>query len=284
MGVGQVISDTFGMVKGRFGQLLGLWAIYFGITITVFIAMTIGIGAAGAGGLAMMAEGNPLAMGGTVVVLVALFYLGYLLVAMAQYASLILMASPIGRPTVGEALSAGWRAAPALLLLLVVLLLGYLAVALVLGLVGAAFSAIGGWATALFVLLLLPVLVWLGCRLSPLFAVDGVRNPIAAIARAWHLTRGYVLTILLASLAFLAILLVACGLVLLPSLGLLRSMADPAALTEAGSAPALGGILLLILGMFVVSVLINICYCAFMAVIHGTLAGAAGEGAAETFA
>ena len=39
------------------------------------------------------------------------------------------MASPLDRPTVGEALSAGWRAAPALLLLMVVLIFGYVAVA-----------------------------------------------------------------------------------------------------------------------------------------------------------
>ena len=38
MSVGQIISDTFGAVKDRFGQLLGLWAIYFAITIGASIA------------------------------------------------------------------------------------------------------------------------------------------------------------------------------------------------------------------------------------------------------
>jgi hypothetical protein len=36
--------------------------------------------------------------------------------------------------------------------------------------------------------------------------------------------------------------------------------------------------------LLVVSVLFSIVYCAFMAVIHGSLASSAGEGAAEAFA
>ena len=42
--------------------------------------------------------------------------------------------------------------------------------------------------------------------------------------------------------------------------------------------------MLLALGVLAVSVLFNIAYCAFMAVIHGSLAGASGKGAAEAFA
>src|SRR5690606_18555075 len=36
MGVGQVISDTFAIVKERVGPLLALWAVYFAITMIVF--------------------------------------------------------------------------------------------------------------------------------------------------------------------------------------------------------------------------------------------------------
>ena len=285
MGIGQIISDTFGMVKERFGQLLALWAIYFGITIALFFVLAIGIGAAGVAGIATMAGSDPLAVGGGMLLLVVLFYIGYLLVAMAQYASLILMASPIHRPTVGDALGAGWRAAPALLLLMVVLVVGYVAAAMALGLVGTAFSAVGDWARTLFALLLLPVLAWLGCRLSPLFAVvavDGVRNPFTAIARAWDLTQGHALTIFLAFVVFMLILLLVCGVALLPSIGLLRSMSDPAAV--AAAEPAWGGLLLLFLGMLVAGVLFNLCYCAFLAAIHGRLTSASGEGVVEAFA
>ena len=288
MGIGQVLSDTFGMVRGRFGQLLGLWAIYFAITIALVFVLAIGIGGTGLAGLATI-ESNPLAVGGGMILVIGLFYLGYLLVAMAQYASLITMASPLKRVTVGEALETGWRAAPALALLMIVLLVGYFAVALVLGIVGAAFSAIGEWGSMLFGLLLLAVMAWLGCRLAPLFAVvavDGVRTPFKAIARSWHLTRGHALTIFLVSLVLIVLLIVVCGVALLPSIGLLRSLADPAALAQAGSpaGPALGGILLFMLGVLVAGVLFNLIYCAFMAVIHGSLTSAAGEGTAEAFA
>jgi len=290
MGIGQVLSDTFGMVKARFGPLLGLWAIYFALMIGVYIVFLVGIaGMAGVAVLATTATSDPLAAGAGVIVTAILFFIGYLLVAMAQYASLITMASPLKQVTVGEALGAGWRAAPALLLLMIVLFIAYLVGGLAVGLVGTVFSVLGDWGSGLFAILLIPVVVWLGCRLSLLFsviAVDEVRNPIKAIARSWNLTRGHALKIFLVSLVFMLILLVLCGLALLPSLGLIMSMADPTAFAEGGPAAgsAVGGILLLIAGIFVVSVLYNLAYCAFLAVIHGTLSDAAGEGAAEAFA
>lgn len=285
MGVGQIVSDTFGIVKARFAQLLALWAIYFGITIALSFVLVIGLGVIGVAGSAALSESNLLAVGGGAFVVIALFYIGYLVVAVAQYASMILMASPAERTTVGAALSAGWRAAPALLLLMVVLILAYLAGALAFGLVGRVLGDIGGGVLAL---LLIPALIWVGCRLAPLFAVeavDGVRNPITAIGRAWHLTRGHALTIFLASLVLLVIFVVICGVALLPSIGLLRSMADPEALVGAEAAgAAVGGFLLLMLGLLVVSVAVNMVYCAFIAVVHGTLTGAGGEKAAEAFA
>ena len=286
MGVGQVISDTFGIVKARFAQLLALWAIYFGITMALTFVFVIGLGVVGVASSAAMTESNLLAVGGGAFIAIVLFYIGYLVVAMAQYASMILIASPAERTTVGSALSAGWRASPALLLLMVVLILAYLAGALVLGLVGRALGDIGG---GLLALLLIPVLIWIGSRLAPLFAVaavDGVRNPITAIGRAWDLTRGHALTIFLASLVLVVIFVVICGIALLPSIGLLRTMADPATAASAAevAGPAVGGFLLLMLGFLVVSVVLNMAYCAFMAVVHGTLTTAAGEGTAEAFA
>ena len=291
MGIGQVISDTFGVVKERFGTLLGLWAVYFGIIIVMFVVFGIGLGAVGLAGMAAMGggdamgEGGILAMGAGMIVFLVLFYLAYILVAMAQYASLISVASPLRQANFSDALSAGWRAAPALLMLMIVLIVGYVAAAMVFSLVAAAFSALGDTAGLVLSLLLVPVLAWLGCRLAPLFAVvavDGVRNPFTAIGRSWHLTRGHALTIFLASLVFFIILLIVCGLLMLPSIGLLTSMADPAAMAEV--APAFGSIALLFLSILVVSALFAILYSAFMAVIHSSLATASGLGAAEVFA
>ena len=143
-----------------------------------------------------MGEGGILAMGAGMIVFLVLFYLAYILVAMAQYASLISVASPLRQANFSDALSAGWRAAPALLMLMIVLIV--------------------------------------------------------------------------------------CGLLMLPSIGLLTSMADPAAMAEV--APAFGSIALLFLSILVVSALFAILYSAFMAVIHGSLSTASGEGVVEAFA
>lgn len=294
MGAGQVISDTFGIAKARFGPLLGLWAIYFALTTFAFIAMAVVVGAVGMAGSVALGEGDALSAegamaGGAAMMLVLIvFYLGYLIVAMAQYASLITMASPLRRSNVGEALGAGWRSAPTLLSLVIILLVGLIAAGLVLGPIEEVFDASSAYGSLLFAVLLSPVVIWLGCRLCPLsavVAVDRVRNPFAAIARSWRLTRGHALTIFLASLVFTVILLLICGVALLPSIGLLRSMADPAAMIGADAVgPALGGMALLFLGFLVASVLVNVLYCAFMAVIHGRLTSAAEEGTAATFA
>lgn len=291
MGIGQVLSDTFGVVKARFGSLLGLWAIYFGITIALYFGFAIAIGTAGIGTFAAMASGDSFdastsfAAFGGMAVLVLLFYLAYLLLVLAQYASLITQASPLRQVTVGEALGAGWRAAPALLLLMIVLLVGYFVATIVLAVPGAALSSLGNWGIVLFAIVLVPLLVWLGCRLALLFsvmAVDGVRNPFKAIRRSWALTRGHALAIFLASLVLLLILAVVCGLALLPSIGVLAGFSDPATFADASS--AIGAILLLLAGMLVISAAINLLYCAFLAVLHSTLTGAAGQGAAEAFA
>lgn len=290
MGIGQILTDTFATVKARFGPLLALWAIYFGITIALTLGFGIAIGMAGIGSLATMGSGDTFdasasfAAAGGMAAVVLLFYLGYLLVAMAQYASMIQLASPLRQVAIGEALGTGLRAAPALLLLMLVLVVGYTALTIPFAVLGSVSPALGNGSGAI-VLLLIPVLVWLGCRLSTLFAVvavDGVRNPFKAIARSWHLTRGHALTIFLASLVFVVILGLLAAILMLPSMGMLRALADPAGVAQAG--PAIGGFLLFGLGILALSVLFVLAYCAFLAVIHGTLAGAAGENAAEAFA
>ena len=284
MSVGQILSDMFGTVKARFGSLLGLWAIFLGITIGMFMIVGVGMAGVGIAGMAALGDSDPFAAGASFVVFLILFYIAYLLVAMAQYGSLISMASPLDRPTVSAAFNAGWRAAPAMLLLIIVLLIGYFAVALVFSAAGAALSFAGDTAAGLLVLALVPVMIWLGCRLAPLLAVmtvDRVRNPFTAIARSWRLTRGHALTIFLAALVFMVILIVLCGALLLPSFGLLSSLGDTTG--DAGVAPALGAMLLFFASMLLLSLLFNLLYCAFMAVVHGALTSAAGEGTAVAF-
>jgi hypothetical protein len=165
---------------------------------------------------------------------------------------------------------------------MIVLLVGYFVIALVMGLLG---SAIGGAGSLILTLLMLAVVVWLGCRLAPLFAVsavDGVRNPFTAIGRAWRLTEGHALTIFLASLVILVLMIVIGGVALLPSFGIIANLGDPSAMADIGS--ALGGMGLMFVGLLVVSALFTMIYSAFQAVIHGLLSNASGEGVVEAFA
>jgi len=131
--------------------------------------------------------------------------------------------------TVGQTLT---RMLPALLRYLgalVVLFVAYLLllipVTLILVAVTVAFGAVGGKAitsnpqlfVVLIALLLLPALLWLGARLSPMvgvFAAEG-SGPVSGIRRAWRLSRGagwrIALLIVLTSLAAILVALVASG-------------------------------------------------------------------------
>jgi hypothetical protein len=275
------------MVKARFGSLLGLWAVYFAITIALALAFGIGMAGVGIAGFAAMGsesltDGSALGMGAGMIVVLVLFYLAYILAAMAQYASMIVAASPLRQTGFGDALGAGWRAAPAMLLLMVILAIGYLVAGAALGVLGAALGEIG---STVALLLMLAAVIWVACRLAPLLAVmavDGVRNPFTAIGRAWNLTRGHALTIFLASLVVVVIIVIICGLALLPSFSMIATMADPSSIADVGS--AVGGFALLTVGITVAWALYVIIYSAFQAVIHGLLANASGDGVVEAFA
>ena len=86
--VGSIISGTFGMVRDRFGPLLGLWAVYLAIQIGLGTFLAIMMGASFA---ETMETGNPDSMGGGMMLAFALFYLVYFLAAFAQTAAMIAM-------------------------------------------------------------------------------------------------------------------------------------------------------------------------------------------------
>lgn len=280
MGIGQIIADTFGTLKSRLGPLLAVWAVYFLITIVCWFAFTFALGASS---LAAFVTSDPTTVStfsaGTIFFMI-LFYIAYLLLMMAQYASLVVAASPIASATGSEALDAGWRSAPALFLLLIVLVVAYLLCVVVIGLAGMALSMVAGNGIgAVLLLVLLPVVIWLAARLTPLLAViavDGVRNPFDAIARAWALTRGHALTIFLALLALVLIMALVATAVMIPFLGTVRAMTDPANL--AGAPPFMGGgIIMTLLGFAVLSVFCNLLQAAFQAVVHARLTQGARE-------
>ena len=84
---------------------------------------------------------------------------------------------------------------------------------------------------------------------APVMAVEGIRNPIAALSRSWHLTAGNVLRIFaflaLIGVAFTVVLMIATALA-----GVLLSLLLPAAYAALGVlvlSAALGALMLLTL-------------------------------------
>ena len=167
------------------------------------------------------------------------------------------------RPTVGDAIRTGFVA-----------LLPYLASQLLLGL---AAGMLGGLAltlaaltgskgvVGLALLLAMGALLYIAVRTSlsaPVIAVDGVRNPIAALSRSWRLTQGSVMRIMV----FYALILLAFAVVLsvvLTLSGLLLALVLPAKLAGIVSAvlsAALGA------GM-------ALTFVAVLAAVHAQLAG-----------
>lgn len=186
--------------------------------------------------------------------------------------SLLALLSDRGHPTVGEALGTGIKAIPAYI---AAQLLSALAAGVVIGLplglmaavappavVGVAGLALVVFAIYLFVKFSL---------ISPVIAIEGVGNPITAIARSWRLTKGNSLRIF-AFFVLLFITVVIIGALVQGILMLILS--------------AIGGTVATI-GTGVVSALINtvmsVILLVVLAAIHRQLAGGTPERLAETF-
>lgn len=278
-----ILSRMLGTVKARFGPLLGMWALYFvgQIGFSFVFMMVVGAGAMAGAGLMDPNGGGAAALGGGMIVMMILFYVAYLLIYVASYASMAHHASPLINPTFGESLSTGVRAALPLLGATLLLFIGYFILAIPMGLLFAAIGSAGEVAVGVVGLLILPVLVYLGCRLSilfPLATVEGIRNPVTLITRSWTLTGGRVLPIFLATLAFMVVAIVLMLLVFLPVFGPLLS----------GQAPdvtaGIGLLLLSTLGGLVLVVVLSIMGAALGSAIHAGVSDASGESYSDTFA
>jgi hypothetical protein len=282
LSVSQVFSSAFAMVGQRIGPLLGLWATFFAIMIVallVFGGMMMGSVMAMAGG--GMEDGAG-AMGAGMILGVMVFYVGILLISFAQSAALNHMASPLVQPSFGDSLSAGARSSVTLLGVTVLLAIAYLVAAIPIGLLFAAIGAASEGLASILLILLLPALVYVGCRFVPLtnvVAVDRVSNPITAITRTWALTRGKVLPIFLVLLVFMIGLVVVYGILAWPLIS--ASMA----VASTGAPPDFAAIgMLSILGIFVAGIVVSLLGAAVISAIHAGLAGQGGTETAETFA
>ena len=270
-------------VKARFGPLLGLWALFFvgQIGFSLVFTMIAGVGAMAGAGLMDSGGGGAAALGGGMIVMMILFYVVYLLIYVASYASLAHHASPLIQPSFGESLTAGVRAALPLLGATVLLIIGYIILAIPVGLLFAVVGSAGEVAVGLFGLLILPLLVYFGCRLSilfPLATVEGIRNPVTLVTRSWTLTGGRVLPIFLATMLFVVIVIALVAVVLLPVFGpLLGGEAlDPSA--------GIGLFILTFIGTIVLGIVLSIMGAALGSAIHASVSDVSGDSYSDTFA
>lgn len=223
MDISRVFSISFAMFRRRFWLLLGMVLVFFAIQMAASTVLGIAVVVAGVAGMTGLGAGieDPGAIAGLgigVIALMVVLYGGYIVLLLAQQAAMVTIASPLEEPSFGAALVRGFRSALPFFGIAVLLVLGYLGISLLFGLVvaGAGGAGSGGEAVgAVLALLFLPLLIYFGCRFSvliPVVAVDQVFNPVAALRRSWSVTRGRVVSILLALVGFILLTLVAFGL------------------------------------------------------------------------
>lgn len=278
--IGRVFSTGWRMLRQRLWLMLGMCAVFLAIQFGAFMVMGIGfllLGTAGAAGFSGAIE-DPSAMMGLGIGLLLVFvllYAAYLVLLLAQQAALVTLASPLEDASFGAAMGRGFKSAPPFFVILVIMLLGYFALA---ALMAGLSLAVGG--NTIVTLLFLPVMAYLACRLSvlvPVVAVDQIYNPLKAIRRAWSLTRGKVLGI------FVTLLIYTVGVVAIiatPIL-LLTNVADGGgASPEAAAGAALGVFLLVFPLLFFYLITLS----AMAASLHHELTGGGAEALEEVFA
>ncbi|WP_073973494.1 hypothetical protein [Erythrobacter donghaensis] len=286
--IGRVFATSWAMLRQRFWLLLGMFAVFFAIQMvgSVFLTIILAImGAAGAVGIGAGFD-DPAAitgMGIFLILFMVLFYGAYLVLVLAQQAAMVTLASPLEEASFGNAMARGFKSALPFFVISVILAVGYFALAaLVFGVAGVAGlggGTAGGIVGIGLLLLFLPVMAYLACRLAvlvPVVAVDQVFNPIAAIRRSWTVTRGRVLGIFLA--------LVAYGLLTLVALGLPFGLVFTSAVN---ADPASGAPLLLLLLPFVflpAFVVYMMFASSFMAALHNEVTGGGAERLESVFA
>lgn len=275
LSVSEVFGTAFGVLKQRFGPLLGLLVLFFVVQIVATLVF------AGVSGAAGMMSGDPAAIGAGVGLGMIVFYLIYFLISFAQSAAMTHQASSLHAPSLGDSLSNGVRSAPSLLGAYVLMFIAYLIAAIPIGLVFVGVAMAGTAMSVIFALLILPLLVWLACRLSmlvPVIAVEGVTNPINALTRTWAMTKGNSLSIFVVFLvfgigAFVVLLILAA-----PLISAFMSAAN------GGTPPDIGALGIgSFAGLFIVSIVFGLLSPCIIAAIHSGLVGHLDQNTPEVF-
>lgn len=201
---GSLFSQTFAIFRQRFWPMLGLWATFIGIIFGLFLIYFVVIGASMMGFAALNDGSDPgsFALGGASASLILsafVFYFGMLVLIFAQQGAMCAKATPIEDVTFGESIGRGLKTGLTLAALMIPLFI----LQFILGLLAALLAGLASFASPVlgvaFAILLVPVAVYFACRfavLVPVIAVERVLNPIKAVNRAWSITQGKVLPIL----------------------------------------------------------------------------------------
>jgi hypothetical protein len=200
-----------------------------------------------------------------------LILLGSLLQVVGILAILTLMRDR-SRPTVGDAIKSGLAGTPSYLA--AQLMLGFAIVAAALLLVGGA-AALSPVLAVAAVLLLICAMVFVMFRMilvAPLVAVDGMRNPLAALRGSWALTKGnfwrifgFIALVVVLFLIVLAIVMLVVGIVLAVATSGETQRVVAAVFSSALTAIAV------------------VYFCGMIAAIHRQLGGPATRELSETF-
>ncbi|ASJ91860.1 glycerophosphoryl diester phosphodiesterase membrane domain-containing protein [Porphyrobacter sp. CACIAM 03H1] len=285
MQIGRVFATSFAMLRQRFWKLAGMWAVFFAIQIAGSIALGVGIvmmSLSGMESLEGLEDTTAIAgMGIGMLAMVVLFYGAYLVLVLAQQAAMVTLASPLEEPAFGPAMARGFRSALPFFVVAVLATAAYVALAVAVETAtGGSESGESSAAGTVIGLVLLPVAIYLACRFSvlvPVVAVDQVYNPLAALRRSWVLTRGKVLSILLAMIALTALMAVGLG---LPFVLVFSALPDGGQGAVASEGVVLLGVLLIVL----LFILVTIFAAAFNAALHSEVTGGGAEALEEVFA
>ncbi|MGH6787735.1 MAG: glycerophosphoryl diester phosphodiesterase membrane domain-containing protein [Novosphingobium sp.] len=275
----QTYADASRAVKERFGPLLGVLGIFLVLQVALTGVMMATTGSSFlTAATAMPGDPQPsLGIGFWVI------YAVTIVVGMAGLAALCVMASLLRRPSVGDAIGDGFRSALSVVGALLVVIVGVAVIVFVISLViGGSVAATNSPGLAFVgMLIMFAVFAWLFTRLSltlPIIAVDGERNPFAAMARSWALTAGNAAKVFFVWFVFVLAL---TAIMLLIVFGLAGSLVGGFA---AGSAPGIGTMVVALVVYLVLIVAINLYSSALTAAVHAQLAGPNAQGYSETFA
>lgn len=271
--IGRVFSDAASSVAGRFGKQIALWAVFMAILIAVSFLFLFGIGG-GAQFLTSARMGtNPFAgMEGGIFVVILLYYVIFFLIKDTAFAAQCSISSPLRDPTIGDAMGDGFRSALTLLVVTVIVGIGFVLLIMLLGMITGS-SNTGILPLLSFLAALSVLMVKLGMA-WPIVAIDGERNPISAMARAWSMTnRNFWLVFVCYLLWFIAIFAI--------GLALAFGVATPLAVGGGVSGP--GTVIFLLFVYFAYYAFFWLSLASITAAIHAQLSNANAQNLSETF-